>query len=298
MKINRFYLSAVGAYLIWGFFPIALKELSAFPSSQILYFRVFVALILLLILSFVLRQKVTNQNHRFMRELPRAKQKEVIWRLALSGLLLATNWFSYIYTINNIGIQVASFAYLVCPIQTALLGFLLLGEKLKNNQWWSIGLSTLSCLLIGKDSVDNLLYVMIISSSYASFIIIQRVLQGFDKLTLLMYQLMVAFACIAPFFSYLNPNGVAPDSTFFYAMILSIAIIFTILPLFLQMYSLKELSSGTVGILMYANPLLNFGVAFIGYHEKSTALQIFAYLLIAVSVVLYNAKLFFKTANS
>jgi chloramphenicol-sensitive protein RarD len=71
-----------------------------------------------------------------------------------------------------------------------------------------------------------------------------------------------------------------------YAGILSAG--FTVLPLFLNLYALNVLPSGTVGILMYINPLVSFVLAFVYYHEASGTTQAIAYAVILASVVLYN----------
>ena len=63
---------------------------------------------------------------------------------------------------------------------------------------------------------------------------------------------------------------------------------FTVLPLFLNLFALNRISAATVGILMYINPLLNFSIAFIMFKETINPLQLFGYLIIAVALVIFN----------
>jgi chloramphenicol-sensitive protein RarD len=61
------------------------------------------------------------------------------------------------------------------------------------------------------------------------------------------------------------------------------------------LYALKNLPSATVGVFMYMNPLTGFMLAFFYFGEKTTDLQILAYLLIFAAVLLYNLPLSKKT---
>jgi chloramphenicol-sensitive protein RarD len=74
----------------------------------------------------------------------------------------------------------------------------------------------------------------------------------------------------------------------FYWIIILIAAMFTVLPLFLNLFALNKISAATVGILMYINPILNFSVAFIVFNETINLLQLFGYLIIAVALVIFN----------
>jgi chloramphenicol-sensitive protein RarD len=67
-----------------------------------------------------------------------------------------------------------------------------------------------------------------------------------------------------------------------------IAVVFTVLPLFLNLFALNRINSATIGILMYINPLINFSVAFIVFGETVNAIQLAGYFLIIVALVIFN----------
>ena len=64
--------------------------------------------------------------------------------------------------------------------------------------------------------------------------------------------------------------------------------VFTIIPLFLSLYSLIGLPSSTMGILIYANPLVAFAVAIFYFHESINQQQILAYALLLLAVIVFN----------
>ena len=80
-----------------------------------------------------------------------------------------------------------------------------------------------------------------------------------------------------------------PVDRMFYFWILVIAILFTIIPLYLSLYALNMVDSATIGILMYLNPLINFFIAFTVYKESVTPFQIVGYAVIFVGLVIFNS---------
>lgn len=244
-----YYAAGLAAFVIWGFIPFPLKALAAYPSGQILYFRVALSAALLLLISLLFRRKQLQATWRQLTSSSTRERRLFALFTFLGGALLTTNWLTFIYVVNHIDIQTGSFSYLLCPIITAVLGFLLLKEELRVNQWLAIGLSALSCALVGSGEITSLLFSLLIALSYAFYLITQRILKAYDKIVLLKLQLLLAFAFIGPFYTSFAGEGAALDSYFFLQVgLLSAG--FTVLPLFLNLFALKELTSGTIGILM------------------------------------------------
>jgi len=286
-----YYAAGIAAFVIWGFIPFPLKALAAYPSGQILYLRVAFSMVLLLFILLLFRRRMLLDSFAALKAAGAPEKRKFILYTLLGGILLTINWLSFIYVVNHIDIQTGSFAYLLCPIITAVLGFLLLKEELRANQWLAIGLSALSCALVGSGELRNLLFSLLIALSYAFYLITQRILKSYDKIVLLTLQLLLSFALIAPFYSYLKGNSALALDNHFFLNISLLSVGFTVLPLFLNLFALKELTSGTIGILMYINPILNFVMAFLYFDEQTTAAKVAAYGLIFVSVIIYNINL-------
>jgi chloramphenicol-sensitive protein RarD len=99
-------------------------------------------------------------------------------------------------------------------------------------------------------------------------------------------QVLVAFIIMNIFFRQLVVTIVVDYR--FYAITLCIALGFTVLPLFLNLYALNKIKAATIGILMYLNPLINFSVAFLVFEESASSIQIIGYGIIAIALVLFN----------
>ncbi|MDU0370936.1 EamA family transporter [Hymenobacter endophyticus] len=289
MKISRYHLAAFVAFFIWGFFPIPLRWLAGYPSGQILFFRVLFSLVLLLLIHGVARRDTVRQTWRQWRAAPAPERRRASVSTVVGGFLLTANWLLFIYVVNQVSVQAGSFAYLICPILTSLLGFVVLGEKLRRNQWLAIGLAAASCALLGSGEVRTLLMSLVVASTYAAYLISQRRLQGYDRLVLLTVQLTLSALVILPLAPLLGaqPSAGLHDAHLLSTVVL-LSIVFTVLPLFLNLYALNVLPSGAVGIFMYINPLLSFLLAFLYFGEKASGLELGAYGVIFLSIVLYN----------
>jgi chloramphenicol-sensitive protein RarD len=166
VKFSRYHLAAFMAFLIWGFFPLPLRMLSSYASGQILFFRVVLSLLLLLLINGVLRLSAVRATWQQYQQAARREQRRVLALTAVGGLLLVGNWLLFIYVINHVSVQAGSFAYLICPIITALLGFFLLHEPLHFKQWLAIGLSALSCVMLGAGDIYTVALSFLVAFTY------------------------------------------------------------------------------------------------------------------------------------
>jgi chloramphenicol-sensitive protein RarD len=108
----------------------------------------------------------------------------------------------------------------------------------------------------------------------------------FDRLLVLTVQITFSLIILSPFYGQLVVT--APLEISFYLHIVFIAVVFTIFPLFLNLFALKGLPSATIGIMMYLNPIIGFAIAFLYFHETTGIWQILGYVFIAIAIVVFN----------
>ncbi|TEB40736.1 EamA family transporter, partial [Flavobacterium circumlabens] len=107
------------------------------------------------------------------------------------------------------------------------------------------------------------------------YLVSQRVNKGFDKFIILTFHITLAGLVLLPFYPVYS--GPVPTEFKFYFCIETIAILFTIFPLFLNLYALSGLNSSTVGMLLNINPMIAFALAAFVFNEQIGSLQIVAY---------------------
>ena len=290
MNSRKHYLAAIAAFAIWGFFSIPLRAVSNYGVGEILYFRILFSALVLVVIVFGFKRKEMLKDVAFLKTFPLRERRKIIMLTIAGGALLIVNWLCFIYIVNNINIKTASFSYMICPVITAVLGSMLLREKLTILQWVSVGLCAISCVLIGIGSALELGYSFLTAFVYALYLVSQRRNQGFDRTIILGIQVLFAFLILNIFYSSLV--GQVPAETDFYWIMIFIAVVFTVLPLFLNLYALNKINAATIGILLYLNPVINFTVAFLIFHERVSLVQISGYIVIVVAVVLFNLPTF------
>ena len=292
MKFNKYFLSALSSFIIWGFFSLVLKPLHNYPSLDILFYRVFLATVLLLVINLVFRKKEVKSDIQFFKNLDKTIKKRTLFLTITGGFLLIFNWFLFIYAINHVSLQSASFAYMICPIVTTILAYFILKEKLNKWQWFSVVLCIISCGILTYGHIEDLIYSLIIAISFALYLISQRKNNQFDRFVVLTVQMVIASIVILPFFPFYR--GEIPSESLFYILLVIIVVFFTIIPLFLNLYALKGMNSSEVGILMYTNPLIHFFLAIYYFKEEVHLTQIVSYSLIVFSIVIFNEKVLFS----
>ena len=292
MKTYKYYLAAFTAFLIWGFFSLALKPLQDFPSLDILFYRIFLSSIVMLLINAIFRRKQVENNLNIYRNLKLEDKRRTVFLTLGGSFLLIANWFVFIFVVNHINVKAASLAYLICPILTTVFAFLILKEKLSKHQWFAVAISIFSCFLLSLNHFEDIFYSLVVAATYALYLVSQRKNSAIDKFIILTIQLVFAALFILPF--YPSFSGDLPTNPIFYICLFIIVIAFTIIPLFLNLYALKGINSSTVGIMMYINPIINFLIAIFYYNEEVTTIQLVAYFIILISILIFNKTLLFN----
>ena len=282
----KFFLAGVLSFAIWGFFSIPLRNLKEFPSEEILYYRIFTSLVFIWIAIGLFRRKQLKADFRYITLVGAKEKRTIVLQIVAATVFLILNWYTFIYAVNHVSLQSAAFAYMVCPLLTAFGGFVLLKEELSRIKLISLGIALLSIILLATGSLIEVAWSVGIALLYAFYLLIQRKMQHLDKLNVLAVQITVAVLLMLPF--YLSKHEQFPDSLLFWGNIWLVAIVFTIIPLFLSLYALIGIPSSTLGVMMYINPIIAFAVAVLYFNEVIDTHKLFAYLLLLSSVVLFN----------
>lgn len=282
-------MAALSANVIWGFISIPLRLIKSYDADQILYYRIIVSFLISGLVVLAFNTKKLKVDIAYLKEIKGKDFSNLAILIVVSGVFITLNWFTYIYVVNSINLKSAAFAYMVCPLITALGGFVLLKEDLTRLKVISIVIAVISIVILATGSIEEVLWSVITATFYAFFLIIQRKIQSIDKLNMLAFQMVVALCLIAPLFV-VFPQPF-PMELSFWINIVVIASLFTVLPLLLSLIALTSLPSSTVGILIYINPVVSFSVAFFYFDEHIKTNQLFAYGLLVCAVVIFNFKI-------
>ena len=138
--MSKGVLAGVGAYLIWGFFPIYLKALHIVPALQIMLHRVVWAFVFVLFIVLL--------RGSWSRISDALRNPRVILIYTLTAILLATNWLVYIYGINSGQVVETSLGYFINPLLSVALGVIFLREHLRPMQWLPVGIAGMGVIYL------------------------------------------------------------------------------------------------------------------------------------------------------
>jgi len=268
---------------------IPLRSIKHFPPQEILYYRIFVSIIMVWASILLFRRQALRNDFAYVKALAFKEKRKFVLLTILSSILITGNWFTYIFAVNSVSLKAAAFAYMVCPLLTALCGFLILKEQLTKTKTIAIIIALVSIVLLATGSLYEVIWAVVIASFYALYVVVLKVIRNVDKFNFLGVQLVLSGLIMFPM--YLFNSSAFPTDSFFWSHIFLIAVVFTIIPLFLNSYALLGMPSSALGILIYLNPIVAFAVAFFYFKEKIDMHQLFAYLLLLLSIIIFNAQL-------
>ncbi len=128
-------LYGIGAYGLWGLFPIYWKLLHNIPALQLIGHRIGWSFLLLIAVVFISRKW---QDFRSLALKPR-----MLMLYSMAGILLSLNWFIYVWAVNKNFIVETSLGYFINPLISMLMGVFFLREKLRPPQWIPVILAAL-----------------------------------------------------------------------------------------------------------------------------------------------------------
>lgn len=268
------------AYAMWGFFPIYFKLLNEAPALQIMTHRVtwsFVFLFLLVVLRKELRILITKLN------------KKILLIYMIAGVLLAGNWFTYVWGVNAGYVIETSLGYFINPLVSVVLGMVFLKEKLRPLQWVPIILATAGVIYL-TISYGSLPWIaLVLAFSFGFYGLIKKIaplpsLQGLTIETAAVF--LPAFGFLL--FSEFNHSGafghINPTVTF----LLALSGVVTAIPLILFASGTPKVPLITVGILQYVAPTIQFLIGVFLYHEPFTQGRLIGFSLIWLALVIFT----------
>ncbi|MBM0229603.1 EamA family transporter RarD [Micromonospora sp. ATA51] len=276
------YLYGLGAYLLWGFFPLYLKLLRPAGPMEILAHRIvwsvaFVALLL-----------AAMRNVGFLRALLR--RPRTLAGIAAAAALIAVNWGTYIYGVNSDRVVETALGYFINPLVSVLLGVFVLRERLRPAQWAALGVGALAVAVLTVDYGRLPYLALTLAFSFACY--------GFVKKRLGLPAaegLFVESAVLAlPALAYLGWLSLRGDSAFGHVstghtVLLVLAGAATAIPLLLFAGAANRLPLSGLGMLQYLAPVLQLGCGVLIFHEPMPPARLAGFALVWLALIVFTA---------
>lgn len=274
-------IAGLGAYLIWGLFPIYWKWLQTVPALQILGHRMVWSLI------FVVGVLVLQRDRAWLGAVLRQRKTLLVYTLA--ALLLSGNWFIYIWAVNAGYIVETSLGYFINPLVNVLLGVIFLKESLRRTQAGAAILAGLGVLYLTFDYGRLPWIALALAFTFAAYGLLKKIspLNATRSFTL---ETMVMFLPAAAYliFQEVNQTGAFGHQSWLVTLLLVLAGPVTSIPLILFGMAARRIPLSMIGFLQYLAPTLQFLIGVFIFHESFPASRLLGFSLIWLALLVYS----------
>ncbi len=261
MDSYRGLMAAVCAYTLWGILPVYWKLLQSFPALIILCHRMVWSLLVTLLLIFL--------SKRFGRLLKAVKSRNNLINYTTSALLLAANWFIFIWAVNANYILEASLGYYINPLINVVFGMIYFGEKLRVIQWLALFFAFLGVIYLtffyGK--FPWIAISLALTSGLYGLSHKKSKLPALDGLCLETVALFFPALLILLIVTFLGQEDSAVYSSLNLALLFGCGVITTV-PLLLFGYAAHNIRFSTLGMLQYLAPTINLFLGIFVYFVR------------------------------
>jgi chloramphenicol-sensitive protein RarD len=282
--MNPGILYAASAFILWGIFPLYFHAIREVPPLEILGHRMLWSLAFLAIVLTVRQQ---------WKWLPRvARQPRVLGAFIASALLLSSNGFVYIWSVNNGHVLDASLGYFINPLINVMLGMLVLKETLRRGQWIAIGVAACGVAWLTWSAGELPWIALILGMSFACYGLLRKTaalaaLEGLSLETMLLFPLALAYV---GWLTVQGQNTFINTDTGATRWLLAAAGPLTAIPLLLFATGARKISMSALGLLQYISPTLQALLGVWVFHEAFPTERLIGFVIIWTALVLYVAE--------
>lgn len=283
--------AALGAYGIWGLLPLYLILVKTVPPFEFVGWRIIWTLPICLLIVAVRRQ--------IGDVLAALRDRRVMLTLCASAVLIAVNWFVYVWAVQNGQIYAASLGYYINPIINVLLGTIILGETLSRWQWAAVALAGAGVAILSAGAVTTLWISLTLALSFGTYGLLRKqvAVGSLPGLTIESALLIPLAGGIALYYA-----GLPQGSAFFVSVPLSLAIILggvvTAVPLLLFAVAARQMPYSILGFTQFLAPTIVFLLALFVFKQELKPVQLACFMLIWAALAIFMADLWRKSRKA
>jgi chloramphenicol-sensitive protein RarD len=283
-------LYGLAAYLWWGLCPLYFKAVAHVAPWEVLAHRIVWSLLLLSLL--LARRSELRATVRA------ARQPRLLLALTCTTLLVAANWFIFIWAVANARVLEASLGYFINPLVNVALGMLLLRERLRRLQWLSLALATLGVVVLGVRMGGVPAISLALAFSFGLYGLVRKVVAIGGMAGLAVETAILAPVALGALWWWhgqgvlaFGHQGVGND------LLLAASGLVTALPLVWFANAARRLRYATVGFLQYTAPTLQFLLAVVVFGEPFSRARLLSFVLIWCALGLFSFDLWRSGAS-
>ena len=277
--MNKGVLYGIGAYTLWGFFPLYWKLLQKVTALELIGHRIAWSFLMLLAVILIARQ---------WGEFRAALNRRTFMLYSMASVLIGVNWLMYVWAVNAGHIVETSLGYFINPLLSVLLGLIILREKLRPVQWLPVGLAFAGVTYLTVTYGRPPWIALSLAFTFGFYGLVKKLapLSSLHGLTLetgilfipaLVYVLYLEVSGSAAFLH----TGLGPD------LLMIGAGAVTTIPLLMFASAAKGIPLTTVGVLQYLAPTIQFLIGVLIYKESFDRTRLVGFSLVWLALIIF-----------
>jgi chloramphenicol-sensitive protein RarD len=266
----------LGAYSLWGVFPLYFHALADVPPWVVLCHRI--------VWSAMFLAVVVSVRGEWKAIWPILRSRRQVLFLTGGSVLIALNWLIFIYAVGSHQVLETSLGYFINPLLSVALGVVFLRERLRAGQWLAVliaGVAVANLALRG----TGLPWIAVSLAFTFGFYGLVRKKVDINSLHGLLVETSLLFPLALAVLAFV-PTRAIPSTTL---GILSLSGFITAVPMLMFGAALRRLKLSTIGFLQYIGPTLQLLVAVVLFHEPLDRVKLASFVLCWLGIAVYTA---------
>jgi chloramphenicol-sensitive protein RarD len=274
-------LYGIAAYGFWGVVPLYFRQVQHVPPTELLAHRIIWSTILLVIILTAAR--MWGELGRSLAS-PRTRRT-----LLLTAVLIAFNWYGYIYAATHDMLVEASLGYFIAPLASAALGVVVLRERLRRAQVLALSLGALGVTILTVQTGTLPWIALLLAGSFSLYGLFRKTVAA-GPLTGLTVESLLLLPFALGWAIRVQING---SASFAHAgrttdLWLLAGSVVTVLPLYCFAHAARHLRLTTIGFLQYLSPTAQLLLAVFVNGEPFRFVKLYGFAPIWLALALYS----------
>ncbi|WP_222192449.1 EamA family transporter RarD [Modestobacter italicus] len=274
-------LAGLGAYSLWGVFPLYFPLLEPAGGLEIVAHRIVWSLLFVGLLLSVRRG--WGQVRRAVGD------RRALLVLATAAVLIAVNWLVYVYAVNSGHVVEASLGYFINPLVSVVLGVVVFRERLRRLQWLAVGTAVVAVAVLTVDHGSPPWIALALAFSFGLYGLMKKLVRV-EAAPGLFVETAVVFVPALVVIGFLQADGQAAfgHDGAGHALLLVSSGLATAVPLLLFAAATRRVPLSTVGLLQYVTPLMQLSIGVFVYDEPMPPARLAGFAIVWLALAVFT----------
>ena len=274
-------ISVLGSSIWWGIMPIYWQWLKPIDSIVIIFYRIVLVALVCLIAALI--------AHKKEEILAPLKDKKLMAKLIIAGVIITLNWSLYIYAVNSENVIQSCIGYYIEPLVVCLFGMIFFGEKVNRHKAIALIMGAIGVVAVVFYFKQVPSLALSIAFSFAIYAAIKKGL-GMPPIISLLYETIFLAPIALGIVIYIETHGigalaVATGGKYFLLMFCGL---FTAFPLVLFANGANKTSMFILGLTEYISPTISLFLSIFYFKEEFYPVQLNAFAVIWTGLVFFT----------